>query len=196
MERSDDNLTVRETVLAVIASTGGTVEGRTVIQKLSYFGGLALDQDLGHRAHYYGPYSRDVEIALENEAFAGDLDETMRTFVNQWSGREAKAYTYVLTDQGKDAVAEIVNAKPQAVKRVESIVHRLGELVPEYRQHPLSLAAKVDLILEQQGAMHADEIPVVAKRLGWEVNDDEVAEAVKILVGVGRVAPVETGTSA
>jgi uncharacterized protein YwgA len=191
VERPDDNLTVRETVLTVIASVGGTAHGRTVIQKLSYFGGLALDQDLGHRAHYYGPYSRDIDVALENEAFAGDLDETMRTFVNL-SGREGRAYIYALTDQGRTAVADIVNAKPEAFRRVESIVHHLGELVPDYQQHPLSLAAKVDLILEQQGAMNADEIPVVAKQLGWQVDDEEVDAAVKILVGVGRVAPLES----
>ncbi len=82
MERPEDNLTVRETVLTVIAAAGGTLEGRTAIQKLCYFAGLVLDEDLGHRAHYYGPYSREVEVALSNEAFAGDLEETMRSFSN------------------------------------------------------------------------------------------------------------------
>ena len=82
MERPEDHLTVRETVLLVIDAAGRTLEGRTAVQKLCYFAGLALDEDLGHSAHYYGPYSREVEVALENESFAGDLDETMRKFVS------------------------------------------------------------------------------------------------------------------
>jgi uncharacterized protein YwgA len=192
VERPPENLTARETVLLVIDAAGGTVEGRTAIQKLCYFAGLALNEDLGHRAHYFGPYSREVEIALENEAFAGDLDESMRKFVYNSTGREGRAYTYELSDQGNEVTAEIRAAKPVAAERINTIVKRLGELVPEYRQHPLSLAAKVDLILEQQGSMSADQIPAVAKGLGWEVNDDEVAEAVDILVGVGRVAAPET----
>jgi len=191
MERPEDNLTVRETILMVLEAAGGTLEGRTAIQKLCYFAGLVLDEDLGHRAHYYGPYSREVELTLANEAFAGDLDESMRSFYSAYSGREGRVYTYTLTPQGQDVVAEIRNAKAPAAARVDRIVAQLGALVPGYQQHPLSLAAKVDLILRQQGAMMADEIPGVAKSLGWEVSDDEVAEAVKILVGLGRVAPPE-----
>lgn len=188
MERPADHLTVRETVLLVIDAAGGTVDGRTAIQKLCYFAALASNEDLGHRAHYYGPYSREVEAAVENETFAGDLDETVRTFFSQWTGREGRHYTYALTEQGKDFTAQIREAKPDAAGRIEPIVKRLGELVPGYKQHPLSLAAKVDLILRQQGAVMADQIPTVAKGLGWEVNDEDVAEAVNILVGIGRVA--------
>jgi hypothetical protein len=190
VERPDDHLTVRETVLLVIDAAGGKIEGRTPIQKLCYFAGLAINEDLGHRAHYYGPYSREVEVAVENETFAGDLAESMRTF--NASGREGRQYTYELTDQGKKFVKEIRTGKADAAARVAPIVQKLGELVPGYRQHPLSLAAKVDLILRQQGALMADQIPAVAKGLGWEVNDDEVAEAVHILVGIGRVGTPET----
>jgi hypothetical protein len=195
VERPDDHLTVRETVLLAIDAAGGTLEGRTAVQKLCYFASLALGEDLGHQPHYYGPYSRAVEVALENEAFAGDLEESMRKFFSTWTGREGRSYTYTLTEQGNEVVAEISEAKPEAAARVNAVVKRLGELVPGYRQHPLSLAAKVDLILRQRGSMMADQIPVVAKGLGWEVNDDEVAEAVRILVGIDRVAPPETTSS-
>ncbi|MEX2196535.1 MAG: hypothetical protein WD844_14725 [Thermoleophilaceae bacterium] len=187
-------MTVRETVLLVIEAAGGKVEGRTPIQKLCYFAALALDEDLGHRAHYYGPYSREVEVALENETFAGDLDETMRTF--NAAGREGRQYAYELTDQGREFVEEIRVSKPGAADRVAPIVKQLGDLVPGYRQHPLSLAAKVDLILRQQGSLMADQIPAVANGLGWDVNDNDVAEAVHILVGIGRVGTPETPPSA
>ena len=194
MERPEDHLTVREAVLTVIAAAGGALEGRTAVQKLCYFAGLALDEDLGHRAHYYGPYSREVEVALSNEAFAGDLEESMRSFSNAYTGKEGRAYKYALTPQGDEVVAGIRDTKAPAAERVERIVGQLGKLVPGFQQHPLSLAAKVDLILRQQGALRATEIPAVAKRLGWEVSDPEVAQAVTILVGLNRVAPPETAS--
>lgn len=187
MERDQEHLTIRETVLLVIDAAGGTIEGRTAVQKLCYFAGLALDEDFGHRPHYYGPYSRQVEAALVNEAFAGDLEETARTF-SGWSGRDGKAYTYAMTSQGVDLVADLRRDKPEAAHRIDEIVRRLGELVRGYKQHPLSLAAKVDLILRQRDEpAAASEIPELARQLGWKVTDDEVAWAVDILVGLGRV---------
>jgi hypothetical protein len=108
----------------VRSANGGVVEGRTVIQKLCYFAGLALDEDLGYHA-----------------------------------------------------------------RGVERIVGELGRLVPGFHQRPLSPAAKVDLILRQQGAMLATEIPAMATRLGWKVSDDEVTHAITILVGLNHVAP-------
>ena len=165
MERPKEHLTVREAVLMVIDAAGGAVEGRTAVQKLCYFAGLSLGVDLGHCAHYYGPYSREVEAALENETFAGDLDESMRTFHSTWSAREGRHYTYELTDQGRGVVAEIRAAKPAAA-RVAPVVESLGALVPGFRQYPLSLAAKVDLILRQQGGtMMAEQIPDVHRAL-------------------------------
>lgn len=187
MERPDLDLTVRETVLLVVDAAGGVDVGRTAVQKLCYFAGVRLNEDLGHRPHYYGPYSREVEDALLNESFAGDLEETMRTFTGG-SGRTGRSYSYRLTDQGAELVAELRRDKAQAAERVRDIVGRLGELVPGYRQHRLSVAAKVDLILRQRGGgATTDDIPELARQLGWTVSDEEVDRAVDILVALGRV---------
>jgi uncharacterized protein YwgA len=187
VERPEEHLTVREAVIVVVDAAGGTVEGRTAVQKLCYFAGLALNEDLGHHAHFYGPYSRPVESALLNEAFAGDLEETVRTF-SGWSGRDGKAYTYTMTEQGAELVADVRRTKRAACERVDEIVHKLGELVEDYEQRPLSLAAKVDLILRQRGTgARASEIPELARQLGWTVDDGEVDLAVGILTGLGRL---------
>jgi hypothetical protein len=171
----------------VVAAAGGAIEGRTAVQKLSYFSGEATGQDLGHRAHYYGPYSRAVEAALTNSAFSGDLEETMRSFA---SGR---AFNYKLTEQGAEVVAELREEHAEAAREIDTTVQRLGELVPGYYQYPLSLAAKVDLILGQQGGtIEASAIPVMARNLGWEVSDEEVERAVEILVGLDRVTTSES----
>jgi hypothetical protein len=190
----DEHLTVRETVLLVIDAAGGHVEGRTAVQKLCYFAGLALGENLGHGPYFYGPYSKPVETALENEAFAGDLDVTVKPYAGR-GGREHRTYIFDLTEQGREVAAELREASPRSAAQVDRVVGRLGELVPGYRQHPLSVAAKVDLILSQQREpITAARVPELARGLGWEVDEDEVTKAVEILVGLERVAP--TGASA
>lgn len=186
MARVDEALTVREAVLLVIDAAGGEVDGRTAVQKLCYFAGIVLNEDLGHRPHYYGPYSRAVEAALGNEAFAGDLEETSRPFASRRGGR---TYHYELTEQGRELVTEIREKSPEPASRIDMIVKRLRELVPDLHQRPLSLAAKVDLIVvEQGGATPQTEIPKLAHGLGWQVSDEDVESAVQTLVGLGRLS--------
>lgn len=182
MGRPEDSLTTREAVLLVLDAAGGEIDGRTAAQKLCYFVAGAIDQDLGHRAHYFGPYSRQVESALSNSAFAGDIEETVRLFS---SGR---AYQYKLSSQGQSTVTELRDQHPWAAGRINATITSLRRQVPTFSQRPLSLAAKVDLIVRQQGGSIAtDAIPSVAERLGWEVSGADVELAVKILVGLDRV---------
>jgi uncharacterized protein YwgA len=182
MGSPEDPLTTREVVLLVLDAAGGEIDGRTAAQKLCYFVAGAIDQDLGHRAHYFGPYSRQVESALSNSAFAGDIEETVRLFS---SGR---AYHYKLSSQGQSTVTELSDGHPLASRTIKSTIANLRRQVPTFAQHPLSLAAKVDLIVRQQGGSIAtDAIPSVAERLGWDVSSADVALAVKILVGLDRV---------
>jgi uncharacterized protein YwgA len=192
VDGTDEHLTVRDIVLLIIDAAGGVVEGRTALQKLSYFAGLEIDEDLGHHAHYYGPYSRPVESALNNSAFAGELDEVAERF-SSWSGPDIYKYTYTLTDEGKQEVASLRSRFPDLNSKVERVVQRLAKLVPGFSQHPLSLAAKVDYIARREHAtISATEIPDRAQRLGWEVSEPDVEKAVEILVGLGH-APAPSG---
>jgi uncharacterized protein YwgA len=188
VDRADEHLSVREAVLVILDAVGGVVEGRTAVQKLSYFAALAINEELGHHAHFYGPYSRPVESVLINEAFAGDLEENMEHY-QSWSGPDIRQYTYTLADPGRQAVQEIRKENPELCNRIDKVVGDLGKLVPGLPQHPLSLAAKVDFILRSTGgSAQAAEIPVLAREHGWEVTEHDVEQAAKILEGLGRVA--------
>jgi hypothetical protein len=182
LESAEGNLSVREAVLLVLDAAGGHMSGRTVAQKLSYFAAGAIGQDLGHRAHYFGPYSRQVEASMSNSSFAGDLEESVVWF---GSGHQ---YHYRLTDQGREAVKDLRARHRKNAEAIARTVTRLGQLVPGYPQHWLSLAAKVDLIIEQHGGpTRAADIPKLADELGWHVSPDDVARAVEVLVGLDRV---------
>ncbi len=189
MEHFDEHLSVRDAVLVIVDAAGGKVEGRTAVQKLAYFAGLAIGKDVGHHAHYYGPYSRAVESALINESFAGDLDECVARFPS-WSGPDIRQYTYELTDQGREAVGELRAENPGLCTKIDKVVGELKRLVPGLPQHPLSLAAKVDYIASQRpGETTVGEIPELAGELGWRVSTEDVQLAVQILVDLNRVRP-------
>jgi len=182
MERAEGNLSVREAVLLVLDASGGHISGRTVAQKLSYFAAGAIGQDLGHRAHYFGPYSRQVEASMNNSSFAGDLEESVVWF---GSGHQ---YDYRLTEQGREAVKDLRARHREDAEAITQTVTKLGQLVPGYPQHWLSLAAKVDLIIKQQGGpTRAADIPNLAGELGWQVSPDDVTRAVEVLVGLHRL---------
>lgn len=178
-------LTVREAVLLVLDAAGGSISGRTAVQKLCYFGAQTLGLDLGHRAHYYGPYSRQVEAAVANETFAGDLEEHAEPFEY---GREGRTYHYQITSQGREIVQQLRADHPFEAAALDEMARSLGELVPGYRQKELSIAAKVDLIVHSQNeAVPAAAIPALARGLGWQVDDEDVDRAVGILVRLERV---------
>ena len=184
MGRAEERVSVRELVLLVVDAAGGNIEGRTAAQKLCYFAAAALGDDAGHRAHFYGPYSRPVENALNNSAFAGDLTETVRPF----DSGAGSTYCYELTEQGRSAVSEIKADYPSSAEIVRTVVSHIEDLVPGFRQSKLSLAAKVDLIVSERGqATDSAAIPLLAKELGWKVNSAQVDDAVQVLVGLGRV---------
>lgn len=186
MERIEERLSVRDAVLVIVDGAGGVVEGRTAVQKLAYFAGLAIDTDLGHHAHYFGPYSRAVESALIDESFAGDLDESMASF-QSWSGPDIRKYTYTLTEQGCQTVAEVRLRNPLACASIDRVVGELKTLVPGLSQHPLSLAAKVDYIASNvTGEPLVGDIPALAREHGWEVSSEDVQLAADILVGLKR----------
>jgi uncharacterized protein YwgA len=187
VEHVDEHLSVRDAVLVIVDAAGGVVEGRTAVQKLAYFASLALPEDFGHHAHYYGPYSRAVESALINKSFAGDLDESVARF-QSWSGPDIRQYTYKLSEQGRVAVGELRAENPHLCAAIDKVVSGLKALVPGLSQHPLSLAAKVDYIVSHRPEeATVGEIPQLAREHGWEVSDEDVQLAADILAGISRV---------
>ena len=51
---------IRDVVLLAYKTFGGTIKGKTMLQKRVYFLSVFLKVDLGYEAHYYGAYSEGV----------------------------------------------------------------------------------------------------------------------------------------
>jgi uncharacterized protein YwgA len=171
----------------ILDAAGGRIDGRTVVQKMAYFAANALGEDLGHHAHYYGPYSREVERALTHSALSEDVHETVERFPGWRGGPDGRQYHYELTGQGKDLVTELRRRYSDECGVIDAIVARLDRAVPSRNQHTLSLAAKTHLILSQQPGTPVRDVPELARALNWEMSEGDLAQAVEVLKQVSTV---------
>ncbi|MGB2780353.1 MAG: hypothetical protein WBD63_02605, partial [Phycisphaerae bacterium] len=65
-------------VLLALHAVGGEIQGKTKLQKTIYFLGVMTGHldDLGYRAHYYGPYSDDVADAVSRLRSVDFVDQS------------------------------------------------------------------------------------------------------------------------
>ena len=171
---------VQLTMLAM----GGEIKGKTKLQKTAYFLGLmtgCLD-DLGYRAHFYGPYSDDVAQAIDRLKTIGAVDQNVRGggAVDK-SGFEVCRYDFSLNDEGKELAEETLRQHSQLWSKLldaAKVFNRAGDL--DYMR--LSIAAKTYFMLgEKKGPATHEELARLAHRFGWEVSPEQIQEAAQYL---------------
>lgn len=175
-------LTTRDTLLLIVHAANDEVAGRTVMQKLAYFCGLELGTGFRHRAHFYGPYSARVEDALANAVIAGELHETVERAFDWRGGPEIRKYTYALEPDGRARVKRLVDEHPNEWKHIRAAIAAIKDILPDLDQQMLSSAAKTYLIIsESEEGVDENSIPSLARRLGWELDPDQVRTTVALL---------------
>jgi len=160
----------------------GTIKSKTKLQKIIYFISLLLNRDLGFKAHYYGPYSTDVEIALDELIGAGFVDVKHDVWgYDTKCGFESKRYTFSLTESGKKFARSLEEENHSDYSKIKEFIDKLKEIGnPDYLS--LSIAAKSYFIREKEGkTMTKDEIKTKANSFGWRINNNDVDIAVNIL---------------
>jgi uncharacterized protein YwgA len=182
-------VTTRDKVLLITHAAGGTVPGRTIMQKLAYFAGLGRPGSLGHKPHFYGPYSTQVEDAVANAVIAGELHETVEHMPNWRGGPDVLKYTYRLQPRGKQRVDRLIEEHPEEWRAIRGAVQSIRRVLPSLDQKTLSTAAKTHLIVSKaEGGVALDEIPTLAGQLGWQIDEAEVEKTVELLDELGLVA--------
>lgn len=182
MDRPSKPLSTRDTVLLIALAVGGEVGGRTLMQKLAYFSAHELGMALGHRPHYYGPYSAKVEDALNNAVIAGELHETVERLPDWSGGPDLLKYRYTLPERGLERAERLLVEHPKEWECIHAAVSRIKEVLPDLDQKTLSAAAKTYLIVDEtEGGVSEDEIPKLARRLGWTLTTAQVGQTVEIL---------------
>lgn len=177
------SLNSKEIVLLVVDGYGGSMSGKTLLQKVCYFVEVAL------KAHHYGPYSPSIEESVGELKELGFIEEhTVGFGVSNPSGfGELRRYDYRLTADGRKVVEDLKSRRTE-VKDIEEMVERIknsGD--PDYLE--LSIAAKSYFILRKQNKpMTNSEIEKEAQRLGWPLQEGSVQKAIHLLQGLNLVA--------
>jgi hypothetical protein len=175
--------------LAILA-VGGEVNGKTKLQKTVYFLGILTGHigELGYGPHFYGPYSPDVEEALDRLSGLGFLDQTERNLGYSESGFEVVRYDMRLSRDGKTIGQQKAKNRPvlwRKLQRAVEVLTKAGDL--DYMR--LSIAAKAFFMLgEKKGKATTKELEELAPRFGWSVTSKQMREAFEYLRSLELVA--------
>lgn len=179
----------RDLVLMVLDAYGGSISGKTLLQKVCYFMDVSFGLDIGFKAHHYGPYAPTIEDAIGELKELGFISEETTGFGIQSSSGfgEVKRYDYRLTNDGKEVVGALKQKMSEQWENVRQRVQSIranGE--PNYQD--LSVAAKSYFILRRQNKPMTDgEIKNEARRIGWQVTPENIQKAITLLGSLNLV---------
>ena len=172
---------VRHLILMLLKASGGNISSKTKVQKEMYFLSLLMNKELGFKAHYYGPYSPAVEEGLDELIGAGFVSMRRETFNIVNRGFEIQRYDFSITDAGEDLAGQLIRENADEYGKTEELVKKLKEMSnPDYLN--LSIAAKTYFILKKENSpMSTEEIIKKAKNFDWNIGENDIDVAVKIL---------------
>lgn len=161
-----------DAILLNIRASGETAVGRTILQKLIYLQSkLGIVIEATYVPHYYGPYSKDVAVAL--------ADLVAFDYVDEKRSRKALGYAYTLTPDGEDIANDAEKKHGEWFVKIQKIISKCSDcLLPA----PMSYAAKVHYIQSIDPTLTPAD---VADMLGWKMGDREVRTGQKLLERLG-----------
>jgi hypothetical protein len=172
-------------LISLIDANGGEVQGRTLLQKRAYFVSLltGIKVSLGFDAHYYGPYSATVDGTVAEMKNLGFIEEASTGFGVVSGGFEMRRYDYRLTPDGECLVEQLRDSDDyKKIKRASDQIAAAGD--PNYIE--LSIAAKAYFILHRNNSpMTANELAEAAKKFSWEISQESLQNAFRILRNLG-----------
>lgn len=178
-----------EILLLMLHAAGGTIRGKTLVQKRGYFLDLFLDLGLKYRPHYYGPYSAELDMAVGRCKALGLIDQkTVALGYDSGTGFEVRRYDFVLTPDGEKVVEDIIRTKPQQSNDLLTYLEKMSQAGDVGDYVSLSIAAKTYYILQKKNSpMRWGEIVKEARQLGWNINERDIEMAVSFLRKLGLI---------
>lgn len=176
------SLPPRTLILLAIESFGDQIRGKTLLQKRLYFLGVILNEDLGFRAHYYGPYSETINDSLQALKTSGLVEESQIHYgAYDSKGFEQMQYNFQLTPDGKAAIQSIESRERPQSDRVRMAAKAISDAgVEDYIG--LSIAAKVHYVLKRASKpLTNSEILDEARKLNWKFDETKVQTALGFL---------------
>lgn len=180
-------------VIGVVQAAGGTLYGRTTLQKLVYFAAFKGLISARFRPHYYGPYSEEVASAVDALSANGFLSEETKLLgpqMDPWLldvAGNAKAYAYSLPPDGESLAQQVKRESPREWREIEKLVGMCREHA-KLSPGILATAAKVHYILSQgTRSMDEAEITRTATEFGWKLTEGQIIQVARLLRELGLV---------
>jgi uncharacterized protein YwgA len=173
----------------VIHAAGGSVQGRTKLQKLVYFVGAITGnlERLGYRVHFYGPYSPDVAGAVQELRGLKFLEQHGVSFGGtDRSGFEIGRYDFSLTAEGEEVAEEKARANLKDWEAIKKAVEAINSTnMQDYVR--LAIAAKTHLLSRKSNRkLSAEELKAKTAEHGWSAfTPEQYQEALEFLNRVG-----------
>jgi uncharacterized protein YwgA len=176
------NVSAQDFILLAYKAFDGKMDGKTLLQKRVYFLSIMVGEDLGYRAHYYGPYSEEVATGNVELKSMGFLKEEIASYGGVDSrGFERARHDYKMTELGNRVATQVANDNADLWNKIESAKSKLasgGDL--DYMA--LSIAAKAYYILDKQGGRATlEKIKELLPNFNWSVEDEQLESAAEFL---------------
>ncbi len=173
-------LDVFDAIALTIHANDDQIVSKTSIQKLVYFHTLTIkDIDISGYTHYfYGPFNRQVSIALEDMSEFSYIDQ------NVVSGYY-ETYNYKLTENGIKYAENAISKYPDEygiMKDTIQICKQHCKLKPS----PLSYAAKAHYILSNskdqlKEKFTPEDVKNIAKDFDWKISEEDALTGLQLL---------------
>jgi uncharacterized protein YwgA len=183
-------MNTRDFVQMAFLASGGEIQGKTMLQKTVYFLGLLTGSvgNLGYRAHLYGPYSDDVNRAVDHLKTIDVLEESVTPWgaVDQ-SGFEVRRYDFRLNAQGCKLAEAKTKENPAIWDKIKAATEKLRE-AGGLDYVSLSIAAKTYFMLgDKTGRATESDLVALAPTFGWKVTPAQIRDAASYLSRLGLV---------
>ena len=169
-------------IISMIDAAGGSVEGRTTLQKWCYFASVKTGLNFGYKPHFYGPYSETVSRTANDLITSDFLVERGRMTYH-----DRVMYSYALTKDGKSIAGDLKAKDQRLYNSVKEVVDICSETVGN-NISILSWAAKVYFLLQSKGKeITYGEVKRIGRNMGWKLSENEIESGVKLLVALNLV---------
>lgn len=169
-----------DVIVIVVDAAGGQIEGRTVMQKLVYFSTVKTELPISYKHYFYGPFSGEVAMALDEMVAFLYLDEVQRSTLYD-------RYKYILTSSGREYVDSVRKQHPSKYDAIKRIVDDCKDF--RLKSKPLSLASKVHYIMTNGTNSRnctSDYVQEVASTCyGWKLSDEDIDDGFTVLKRLG-----------
>ena len=178
---------VFDAIALTIHANDNEITSKTTVQKLIYFHTtLIKNLDISdYTHHYYGPFSREVSIALEDMSEFSYIDQ------NIISGYY-ETYRYRLTNSGINYAQTTANKYPNEFKEISKTIQTCNKYC-KLKPVPLSYAAKSHYILVNskdrlEKTHYAEDVKTIAKDFDWNISTKDAETGLELLQKLNLVS--------